>query len=48
MELEQLTPSPTQLGGGFTFRVYEWQAVAVARHLAGRANPLPSIPEQPG
>lgn len=23
-----------QLGGGFTFRVYEWQAIAVARHLA--------------
>ncbi|CAI4220176.1 unnamed protein product [Parascedosporium putredinis] len=34
------------LGGGFTFRAYEWQAVAVARFLAGRANPLPSIPEQ--
>ncbi|KAI1776321.1 FAD/NAD(P)-binding domain-containing protein [Hypoxylon cercidicola] len=34
------------LGGGFTFRVYEWQAVAVARHLAGRAKSLPSIPEQ--
>ncbi|KAI0840051.1 FAD/NAD(P)-binding domain-containing protein [Hypoxylon sp. FL0890] len=34
------------LGGGFTFRVFEWQAVAVARHLAGRANPLPPIPEQ--
>ncbi|KAI0381815.1 FAD/NAD(P)-binding domain-containing protein [Hypomontagnella monticulosa] len=34
------------LGGGFTFRVYEWQAVAVARHLAGRASPLPPIPEQ--
>ncbi|KAI0119416.1 FAD/NAD(P)-binding domain-containing protein [Daldinia grandis] len=34
------------LGGGFTFRVYEWQAVTVARHLAGRAKPLPSIPEQ--
>ncbi|KAI1100741.1 FAD/NAD(P)-binding domain-containing protein [Jackrogersella minutella] len=34
------------LGGGFTFRVYEWQAVAAARHLAGRANPLPPIPEQ--
>ncbi|KAI2621700.1 FAD/NAD(P)-binding domain-containing protein [Hypoxylon sp. NC1633] len=34
------------LGGGFTFRVYEWQAVAVARYLAGRASPLPSIPEQ--
>lgn len=39
--------SPTmQLGGGFTFRVYEWQAVAVARHLAGRAKALPSVPEQ--
>jgi hypothetical protein len=46
MGLEQLTSSLTQLGGGFTFRVYEWQAVAVARHLAGRANPLPSIPDQ--
>ncbi|XDG02210.1 hypothetical protein ABKA04_001825 [Annulohypoxylon sp. FPYF3050] len=34
------------LGGGFTFRVYEWQAVAVARHLAGRAKPLPPISEQ--
>ncbi|KAI1391001.1 FAD/NAD(P)-binding domain-containing protein [Hypoxylon trugodes] len=35
------------LGGGFTFRVYEWQAVAVARHLAGRAaKSLPSVPEQ--
>ncbi|KAK4202886.1 putative monooxygenase [Triangularia verruculosa] len=34
------------LGGGFTFKVYEWQAVAVARHLAGRARPLPSIAEQ--
>lgn len=35
-----------QLGGGFTFRVYEYQAVAVARHLAGRAKSLPPIPEQ--
>ncbi|KAK0668181.1 putative monooxygenase [Cercophora samala] len=34
------------LGGGFTFKVYEWQAVAVARHLAGRAQPLPSIAGQ--
>ncbi|KAH7129078.1 hypothetical protein EDB81DRAFT_871743 [Dactylonectria macrodidyma] len=34
------------LGGGFTFRAYEWQAVAVARSLAGRAKALPSIPEQ--
>lgn len=36
----------SQLGGGFTFRVYEWQAVAVARHLAGRAKPLPPVEEQ--
>ncbi|KAK3328722.1 hypothetical protein B0H66DRAFT_486991, partial [Apodospora peruviana] len=44
-----LDPSLTfvgMLGGGFTFKVYEWQAVAVARHLAGRARPLPSIAEQ--
>ncbi|KAK4442954.1 hypothetical protein QBC34DRAFT_312070 [Podospora aff. communis PSN243] len=34
------------LGGGFTFRVYEWQAVAVARHLAGRGRALPPIAEQ--
>ncbi|KAF4986470.1 hypothetical protein FDECE_15939 [Fusarium decemcellulare] len=34
------------LGGGFTFRAYEWQAVAVSRFLSGRAKPLPSIPEQ--
>ncbi|KAK1752805.1 putative monooxygenase [Echria macrotheca] len=34
------------LGGGFTFRVYEWQAVAIARHLAGRGRALPSIAEQ--
>ncbi|EEY17206.1 thiol-specific monooxygenase [Verticillium alfalfae VaMs.102] len=34
------------LGGGFTFRVYEWQAVAVARLLAGRARPLPSRSDQ--
>lgn len=34
------------LGGGFTFRVYEWQAVAVARHLAGRAKALPLVEEQ--
>ncbi|OLN83295.1 Thiol-specific monooxygenase 2 [Colletotrichum chlorophyti] len=33
-------------GGGFTFRLFEWQAVAVARRLAGRANPLPSKEEQ--
>jgi hypothetical protein len=35
-----------QLGGGFTFRVYEWQAVAIARHLSGRAKALPPIEEQ--
>ncbi|KAK6193577.1 hypothetical protein LQW54_012326 [Pestalotiopsis sp. IQ-011] len=42
-------PSPTfvgMLGGGFTFRVYEHQAVAVARHLADRARPLPPVDEQ--
>jgi hypothetical protein len=26
--------------------VYEWQAVAIARHLAGRAKPLPPASEQ--
>lgn len=30
-----------QVTGGFTFRVFEWQAVAVARVLAGRSE-LPS------
>ncbi|USW53485.1 Putative flavin monooxygenase, FAD/NAD(P)-binding domain superfamily [Septoria linicola] len=35
-----------QLGGGFTFRVYEWQAVAVARRLAGRGKALPTVVEQ--
>lgn len=35
-----------QCGGGFTFRLFEWQAVAVARLLAGRGNPLPSKEEQ--
>ncbi|KAK7745086.1 hypothetical protein SLS53_003321 [Cytospora paraplurivora] len=34
------------LGGGFTFRVYEWQAVAIARHLAGRGKALPPKEEQ--
>ncbi|KAF4455771.1 hypothetical protein F53441_1970 [Fusarium austroafricanum] len=34
------------VGGGFTFRAYEWQSVAIARFLAGRSKPLPSIPEQ--
>ncbi|GKT52831.1 thiol-specific monooxygenase [Colletotrichum tofieldiae] len=33
-------------GGGFTFRLFEWQAVTVARRLAGRGNPLPSKEEQ--
>ncbi|TDZ24363.1 Thiol-specific monooxygenase [Colletotrichum orbiculare MAFF 240422] len=33
-------------GGGFTFRLFEWQAVAVARLLAGRGNPLPSKEDQ--
>ncbi|KAK3392702.1 thiol-specific monooxygenase [Podospora didyma] len=44
-----LDPSLTfvgMLGGGFTFRIYEWQAIAVARHLAGRAKALPPISEQ--
>jgi hypothetical protein len=35
-----------KLGGGFTFKVYEWQAVAVARHLAGRSKALPTKQEQ--
>jgi hypothetical protein len=26
--------------------VYEWQAVAIARHLSGRAKPLPPTSEQ--
>jgi hypothetical protein len=26
--------------------VYEWQAVAIARHLAGRSKPLPPVAEQ--
>lgn len=34
------------MNGGFTFRVYEWQAVAVARLFAGRAKPLPPVEEQ--
>jgi hypothetical protein len=36
----------SKMGGGFTFRAYEWQAVAVARHLAGRAKALPPVEEQ--
>ncbi|KAK4187926.1 putative monooxygenase [Podospora australis] len=48
--LDILDPTLTfvgMLGGGFTFKVYEWQAVAVARHLAGRsAKGLPSIADQ--
>lgn len=35
-----------QCGGGFTFRLFEWQAVAVSRLLTGRGNPLPSKKEQ--
>ncbi|KAH8690776.1 dimethylaniline monooxygenase (N-oxide forming) [Talaromyces proteolyticus] len=34
-----------QVKGGLSFRVYEYQAVAIARILAGRAN-LPSVAEQ--
>lgn len=34
-----------QVSGGFTFRVFEWQAVAVARVLAGRGK-LPSLTTQ--
>lgn len=34
------------MNGGFTFRVYEWQAVAVARFFAGRSKPLPPVEEQ--
>ncbi|KAJ5372486.1 hypothetical protein N7517_004492 [Penicillium concentricum] len=33
------------VGAGLTFKVFEWQAVAAARVLAGKAN-LPSITEQ--
>ncbi|KAJ5510479.1 hypothetical protein N7453_002582 [Penicillium expansum] len=33
------------VGAGLTFKVFEWQAVAAARVLAGKAN-LPSIAEQ--
>lgn len=35
----------SQVGAGLTFKVFEWQAVAAARVLAGRAN-LPSVVEQ--
>jgi hypothetical protein len=31
-----------QTAGGFTFRVFEWQAVVISRFLAGRAT-LPSL-----
>lgn len=34
-----------QVGAGLTFKVFEWQAVAAARHFAGRAI-LPSVTEQ--
>jgi hypothetical protein len=33
------------VSGGFTFRAFEWQAVAVARVLSGRGN-LPSVADQ--
>jgi hypothetical protein len=35
----------SQVGAGLTFKVFEWQAVAAARVLAGRAT-LPSVAEQ--
>ena len=44
--MQRLTRVGKQLGGGFTFRVYEYQAVAIARHLAGRAKTLPLVSEQ--
>ncbi|KAK4504410.1 hypothetical protein PRZ48_005326 [Zasmidium cellare] len=28
---------------GLTFKIFQWQAVFAARHLAGRAKPLPSL-----
>lgn len=33
------------VGAGLTFKIFEWQAVYVARLLAGRARPLPSRDE---
>ncbi|GKU07729.1 unnamed protein product, partial [Fusarium langsethiae] len=41
-------PTLTFVGmiGSFTFKAYEWQAVAVARFLAGRSKPLPPIEDQ--
>jgi len=35
-----------QVRAAISFRVYEYQAVAVARYFAGRTEPLPSISEQ--
>ncbi|EXJ83956.1 hypothetical protein A1O3_04623 [Capronia epimyces CBS 606.96] len=35
-----------QVKAALSFRVYEYQAVAVARFLAGRSKPLPSVEEQ--
>ena len=35
-----------QVKAALSFRVYEYQAVAVARFLAGRSSKLPSIAEQ--
>lgn len=37
--------SASQVGAGLTFKVFEWQAVAAARFLAGRAT-LPPVAEQ--
>ncbi|TVY16178.1 Thiol-specific monooxygenase [Lachnellula arida] len=45
---KQDDPTLTFIGGtagGFTFRVFEWQAVAISRFLAGRAS-LPSLDVQ--
>ncbi|CAJ0554688.1 Ff.00g132010.m01.CDS01 [Fusarium sp. VM40] len=41
-------PTLTFVGmiGLFTFRAYEWQAVAVARFLTSRSKPLPSVSRQ--
>lgn len=36
--------NPLKVSGGVTFRVFEWQAVAVARYFAGRAT-LPPRPD---
>lgn len=36
----------SQVKAALSFRVYEYQAVAVARFLAGRSQPLPDVQEQ--